>query len=132
MIGADTNLLVRFFTHDDAAQLALVEALFDKVRKRQQTVFISSIVVCELCWVLRSVYGFDRRVTHSVVRALLEDSLFAIERSSETERALSAAAQQGADFPDHLIGLIGLESGAVTTYTFDKKTSKTAGFTRLT
>lgn len=131
MIGADTNLLVRHFTQDDPAQAALVTALFDKTRRRGEAIYVSLVVICELRWVLTSIYGLDRADVIDTVRALLDDPLFAVERPSETEVALAAYIAHGGDFPDHLIGVLAEKAGALTTYTFDKKVAKLPGFTLL-
>ena len=131
MIGFDTNLLVRHFTHDDPAQVVVVTAVFDKTRRRGETIYVSLVVLCELHWVLTTIYGLERLDVIDTVRALLDDPLFSVEHPSETEAALASYIALGGDFPDHLIGSLAESAGAVTTYTFDKKAAKLPGFTLL-
>lgn len=131
MIGADTNLLVRHFTQDDPAQAALVSALFEKTRRRNEALYVSLVVICELHWTLTTIYKLGRADIIDTVRALLEDPVFAVECPSETEAALAGYIARGGDFPDHLIGLIAAKAGAATTFTFDKRAAKLPGFTLL-
>lgn len=55
MIGAGTNVLVRYFVEDDPVQSRRVDALLAR-----GGFHIDDVVLCELVWVLRSDYRFDR------------------------------------------------------------------------
>ena len=54
MICVDTNIIVRFLTHDDDQQYKKAYSIFDSY-----DVFISDTVVVETEWVLRYVYDFS-------------------------------------------------------------------------
>jgi predicted nucleic-acid-binding protein len=54
MIAVDTNIIVRFLTHDDAKQYRKAFIIFNT-----QDVFISNTVVLETKWVLRFAYKFS-------------------------------------------------------------------------
>lgn len=56
MIALDTNLLVRFLVEDDKAQSAKAARLVESAVARNQTLFVSDIVLCETVWVLLSAY----------------------------------------------------------------------------
>ena len=56
MLWVDTNVLVRFLTHDDPAQASRADALM------KRNVRISKTVLLETEWVLRSAYGFEAEV----------------------------------------------------------------------
>ena len=43
MIGLDTNSLVRYFLHDDAAQLKVVRARIDEGRRAGDTFYVNRI-----------------------------------------------------------------------------------------
>ena len=60
MIGVDTNILVRFLVGDDVKQANKVYALFKKVEDEKNELFVPSLVILELIWVLESAYEFDR------------------------------------------------------------------------
>ena len=55
MIGIDTNVLVRFIVRDDPDQARVASRLINDVLSSEDKGFISSVVVCELVWVLRKV-----------------------------------------------------------------------------
>lgn len=57
MIALDTNLVVRFIVLDDPDQAATVDRLFQDAIENHETCFISDPVLCELEWVLSSLYG---------------------------------------------------------------------------
>jgi predicted nucleic-acid-binding protein len=131
MIAADTNLLVRHLTEDEPAQTRRVRGWLGEASANREHVFISLVVVAELCWVLESVYDFKRKGIARGLRELLEDGQFVFADRPTIETALEAFAHANADFPDHLIGLTAAGAGAVTTFTFDKKAAKLPGFTLL-
>ena len=54
MLAVDTNLIVRYLTGDHPAQSAKARAVIEG-----EDVFISTTVLLETEWVLRSVYSFD-------------------------------------------------------------------------
>ena len=66
MIAADTNVLVRLLTDDDAAQSAIARSLF-----LAESIWISKTVLLETAWVLRSLYGFDEAAIRGAFGKLL-------------------------------------------------------------
>ena len=52
MIGVDTNILVRFFTQDYISQVDVASKVISKYSTKENSIFISNIVICELVWVL--------------------------------------------------------------------------------
>ena len=52
MRGLDTNILLRHLLLDDPHQVAVVKNLFDEGTERNERYHVSSIVLCELVWVL--------------------------------------------------------------------------------
>lgn len=60
MTGLDTNVLVRYLTQDDPAQSAKAVQAIESAVERNETLFITGIVVCELVWVLEGAYGYSR------------------------------------------------------------------------
>jgi predicted nucleic-acid-binding protein len=51
MIGLDTNIIVRYLTHDDPAQTTAAVRVTDS-RSSDSPGFLSVIVIAELVWVL--------------------------------------------------------------------------------
>ena len=62
----DTNVLIRFLTHDDAVQAQKADALFQQASDGKCLLILNTIVLVETVWVLHSVYGqsCDRIATH--------------------------------------------------------------------
>lgn len=131
MIAADTNLLVRHLTHDDAAQAENVRELFDGAELRREPVLLGHIVLCELCWVLKAVYGFEKAQIATGLRALLDDQGFLIQDRPLVEEALRLYRRHAGQFSDHLIGVVSRHQGAATTFTFDKGVGRYPNFTLL-
>ncbi len=96
MLAIDTNLVVRYVTGDHPGQSAKAKALIDG-----HDVFVSTTVLLESEWVLRSAYGFS---AVEVVRALT--GFAGLARVQIEDPALAATAfgwaAQGMDFADAL------------------------------
>lgn len=131
MIAADTNLIIRHLTQDDANQAKKVRDLFDAAELRQEPIFLTHIVLCETSWVLRAVYGFDKPQISLALQAVLDDGAFHIQDRPLVEEALTLYKRHAGQFSDHLLGIVVKHSGASTTYTFDKGVGKFPHFTLL-
>jgi predicted nucleic-acid-binding protein len=131
MISADTNLIVRHLTQDDARQAKKVQELFDAAELRQEPVMLTHIVLCEVCWVLKSVYRFDKSQIALALQSLMDDSGFYIQERPLIEESLTAYKKHAGQFPDHLIGVTAKKSGASTTFTFDQGVAKLPNFSLL-
>jgi len=131
MIAVDTNILVRHLTEDDASQTEKVRQLIANIERHEEAIFVSHVVLAEMCWVLSAVYGFGKREIVAGIRALLDDPTFVFEERPAVETALAQYRESGGQFPDHLIGTIGSRVGAETTWTFDRRAAKLPGFTLL-
>ena len=103
MIGLDTNVLVRYLTEDDPEQSPRAVALVEGALEEGERLFVTQIVLCELVWVLDSVYGFSRDEIVSVVRDLLRARQLVIEDLDSARKALDLYAAKGGDFADFLI-----------------------------
>jgi predicted nucleic-acid-binding protein len=113
MIAIDTNIVVRFLTHDDEIQYKKAYTLFN-----EHDVFIADTVILESEWVLRFAYNFD---TKQIADALTR--LFGLPNVHINHPSLVAQAiawhLQGLDFADafHLAN----SRQCKTFFTFDKK-----------
>jgi len=128
MIAADSNLVVRHLTHDDARQSAIVERLFRAAEARGEPVFVGQIVLCEVCWTLSSTYGFGKDAVVAALQGLLGDGTFLVQGRALVEQALAQYQKGGAGFSDYLLGQVALEEGAAVTLTFDRRLSRAPGF----
>ena len=120
MIGLDTNLLVRFYASDDAAQ-TLVAA---RTLQGADTFFVPKSVVLELYWVLASVHATPRQRILEVLRHLLGLEHVQIE-DEDSVRAAVDHFESGLEFEDamHLAACRDCDR----MLTFDRKLAQRAG-----
>jgi predicted nucleic-acid-binding protein len=93
--------------------------------------FISNIVLCELCWVLKLAYGVSRQECATAIEAMLEIPVFRFESLRACSIALESYRSGTADFSDVLIREIANDFHCVGVKTFDKKALHEAGFESL-
>jgi predicted nucleic-acid-binding protein len=120
MMGLDTNLLVRYLTRDDPGQYAKVTALVDAAIEHGDRFVINTAVLCELVWVLRTVYEYSREEIARALDHILATAQFDIERADEARQALRDYQSTKADFSDALVGRVNRSLGAERTITFDR------------
>ncbi len=130
MIAFDTNVLLRLLLNDDADQARQAQVLIDRAVAASDRVLLPDIVLCELEWVLESVYAFPRARIATTVRRLLDAEEFAFMNRAAVGQALERYARGKADFSDYLLGESATRAGATTTYTFDRALGRGPGFSR--
>jgi len=131
VIGLDTNIVVRYLAQDDAKQSAAATRLFETVLTPDAPGFVSSIVLCEIAWVLAECYGADRARIRAAVEGLLAAKQLAVETPDVVRKALRAWGESSADFADALIGTVAAAQGASKTMTFDRAAARLQGFELL-
>ena len=134
MIGLDTNVLVRYLAQDDARQSAAATRLIEQELSPAQPGFVSLVVLVELCWVLKRLYGAKEPELADTVAALLEAGPFRVEHRTVVQAALARMTngQRGkAGFSDALVEALAQHHGCTQTLTFDKGAAASAGMTLL-
>lgn len=115
--AVDTNVLVRFLTHDHAAQAQIAEAVL------RDGFLLCSTVLIETEWVLRSSYGWPRdRIAHALYALMDMPELLGAPTGSAW--AIDRFAD-GADLAD-MLHLCGSEN-ATAFATFDRRLDAAAG-----
>lgn len=123
MAALDTNILVRHFTQDDPAQVERVDALFYH-HLAQAPVFISAVTVCELVWVLRRAYQYEKTAIIKVLDTMVHTPSLTIEHDERMLLALQDYRNGTADFADYLNARIAEHYGAAPLYTFDRQAAQ--------
>lgn len=118
MRAIDTNVLVRYLTGDEPGQAARARDAIDA-----GNVFVSTSVLLESEWVLRSVYGFAGSEVAAALRAFSGLPGVAVENPALLIEALDLA-EKGMDFADALH--LGAAAGCETMLTFDRRFIETA------
>lgn len=114
-ITADTNILVRIITEDDPRQSAIAQRLVENAK----LVAMPVPALCELCWVLARVYGFDRNDIARVIRTLTAADN--VEVDDLAVEAGLAMLEAGGDFGDGTIAYQGRALGGEVFASFDRK-----------
>ena len=130
MIGLDTNVLVRYLTHDDPAQTAAAVKVMDSL-SQDSLGFLSLVVVVELVWVLEASYRYKKNEIEEVLEKLLRSRDLVIERTEIVWQALRKFNTGNADFEDCLIERSGRAADCQYTVTFDRAAASTAGMKLL-
>ena len=114
-IAVDTNVLVRTVVRDDAAQYQAATGIV----ARSQTVAIAVSSLCELVWVLRSVYRFQPSDIRTAIRILITADN--VETNRPAVEAGLAMLDAGGDFADGVIAYEGRWLGAEMFVSFDRQ-----------
>jgi predicted nucleic-acid-binding protein len=130
MIGLDTNVLVRYLTHDDPIQTAAAMKVMNSLSSDSPG-FLSLIVIAELVWVLAISYHFRKKEIEQVLDTLLRSKELMTERAEITWQALRAFSAGRADFADCLIERCAHAAECDYTVTFDQKAATLPGMRLL-
>ena len=112
-ITADTNILIRAITGDDARQSLIARTLLAEA----EVVALPLAALCELVWVLARGYREPRARISQAMRLLLASPNVAVNRPA-AEAGL-ALLEAGGDFADGIIAYEGRWLGAAEFISFD-------------
>ncbi|MDE0205766.1 MAG: type II toxin-antitoxin system VapC family toxin [Candidatus Tectomicrobia bacterium] len=118
MRAIDTNVLVRYLTGDEPEQAARARTVIEA-----GGVFVSTTVMLESEWVLRSVYGFAGGEVAAALRAFSGLPGVSVDNPALLSAALDLA-EEGMDFADALH--LGAAADCDTMLTFDRRFIETA------
>jgi predicted nucleic-acid-binding protein len=119
VIGVDTNVLARLFVADSPWQHRIAKAFFAQ-RTSDDPVFVSTLVVAELAWLLNKTFDYKKSDIIAVLNAVLASPDFVLERRDILEVALEIAESSRAGVADAIIAGVAAAEGARSTVTFDK------------
>lgn len=123
MLAIDTNVLLRFLfqpvdTKNPKWQVDRAQAIINQADK----VFVSSIVIAEMEWVLESIFGCTRQEIYMVLHELAGNAKFQFEDWAVLNCALLDYLEFGTvDLSDCLIARTAQKMGATTLFTFENE-----------
>jgi predicted nucleic-acid-binding protein len=117
-ITADTNVLVRALTGDDARQSKVAEAVLAKA----DVIALALPALCELVWVLSQGYKIPSAEIAEALRRLIDTANVVVNRPA-AEAGLNQL-DAGGDFADGVIAYEGSWLGADTFVSFDRNAVK--------
>lgn len=124
-ITADTNLLVRVVVRDDDTQARIAFEILSTA----ELVAVSLPCLCELVWVLDSVYGYPPSRIADAVRAIADAENVVVDGAA-VEAGL-AVLSAGGDFADGVIARAGRTMGGETFVSFDRRAVSRVGKTGM-
>ena len=130
MIALDTNVLVRFLADDDPAQSPVAAAIIEGAAERDESLFVSDVVLVETAWVLSRAYGISRAALAEVVQRLADARHVAMRDPDTARRAANAYASGKAEFTDYFIGELARDAGCDHVVTFDRALWREPAFAR--
>jgi len=130
MIGLDTNVLVRYLTHDEPTQTEAATRVMNSL-SFDSPGFLSLIVIAELVWVLAISYRYQKKEIEQVLENLLRTKELVIERADIVSQASRSFSGGRADFADYLIERCAHAVECKYTITFDQKAATVAGMRLL-
>jgi len=126
MNAADTNVLVRLMVRDDPHQ-TLVAGRFI-----ESGVWVSTLVLAEATWVVRSVYGRSAGEVAVSVEMLLNEKHVMLEDPAVVEAALDLFRSHPAlKFTDCLILELARKAGHLPLGSFDRDLGRVPGVQKL-
>jgi predicted nucleic-acid-binding protein len=128
VIGIDTHILIRYIVQDDPAESKIATAVLERKIGPGNPGFINQIVLCELVWVLRRAYGYQKEDVIRTLRQLLDSRELVFENAACARMALTAYEKGRADFSDYFIGAINRHNGCDRTFTFDRRAGESPSF----
>jgi len=128
MIGADTNILVRYLTQDDKYQTKIVNDFIEKLLKHERKLYINSIVICELVWVLEDCYHYKKSQIAEALHQICNVHMIEIEGREFLQQALKDYERYPVDISDCFIGRLNQMSKCPYTASFDKRACRLETF----
>lgn len=126
MQAIDTNILLRYITGDNKAQLRKATKLIESGEPK----LVNPIVLVELSWVLNSVYKLSRKAIAETLKDIGSCGYLLFKRPRPINVAIERF-NDGFDLADAMILNLNAEDGASVTYTFDKKAAQLPGYELL-
>lgn len=125
--GIDTNVLVRYLIQDDAGQFEQARRFIETTCRVDAPGVIHPVVLCELVWVLRSVYGVPRGEIAEVLELLLRIRSLRVLQADQVRAAVDLYRTRAVDFADAFLHAAYRATGASGLITFDRRAGALPG-----
>ena len=126
MIALDTNVLVRFLTHDDDAQFQVAADLIEGCT-RDVPGYVCREVMIELVWVLERAYKYSREEIADALLSIVTASQLSVENAQDIASIVNLYRDEGYDFADLMIRQAAQRTQNRILKTFDQKIARLDG-----
>lgn len=130
LVAVDTNVLLRYFLHDDSVLGKRADRIIDAAKEGKITLWISQFVLAELVWVLESFYRLPKLEIVEKVKGIIATPGVVLAEEKRTVTAFMFYAEKSVDFDDALIAIEAREARVSFIASFDKDFSKFPWLTR--
>ncbi len=128
----DTNVLIRYLTHDDAEKAKASFALLLRVERGEEVVVTSDIVIAETVYVLQSrTYGIPRQRIRALLEPIIESRGLRLPSKSLYTRAFDFFCSTGISFADAYNAAYMEARGLHEVYSYDTDFDHVKGIIRV-
>jgi uncharacterized protein len=133
MYFVDTNLIIRFFTRDDAVKAGKCKALFEKALAGHVKLYTSELVIAETVWVLQSpgTYNQKPEKIRELLLPLLTMKNFNFPNKELYPDILELVASTGVDYIDAYNAVLMRKKGISHIYSYDAHFDQINNINRL-
>ena len=117
----DTNVVLRVVYRDDPGQADRACSAWQEAVDSGGGIFLTTVVLVELTWVLRVAAKFDRAAIAAALESLSNAQGVVVEEAQRVRRAIARFKVGAADFSDCLILEAARDAGALPVSTFDER-----------
>ena len=110
-VWADANLILRLLTGKPTEQADQAEALMLRAERGEVRLWICSIVVAEVVWVLTSAYGFSTTASAEAVLGFLSCDGLIVDEGPVVLASLQTMTETSVDFADAYLAVRARLSG---------------------
>lgn len=128
MPALDTNVLIRYVVEDDPKQTRVAQRYIEQHAEAGDALFLTTSVILETEWVLRSVYEFTKDEVIEVFVGLLDAREMAFQDEASLERAVHRYRELNIDFADCLHLATAQTFHQLPLASFEKKARDIDGF----
>jgi len=116
----DTNVVLRIVYQDDPVQADRASSAW-QAAVASGGIFLTTVVLVELTWVLRVAAKFDRAAIVAALVSLCDAEGVSVEEAHRVRRAIARFKVGAADFSDCLILETARDAAALPVSTFDER-----------
>ncbi len=118
-LWVDANVILRFLTGEPETMARQVMQLMGRAERREVVLFISSLVLAEIIWVLKTFYHYSMdEIAEAILPLISADGIEVADRDLAV-RAIELASDRNVDFIDAYLAVHAAQSDE-TVCTFDE------------
>ncbi|MFA6436923.1 MAG: PIN domain-containing protein [Candidatus Paceibacterota bacterium] len=121
----DTNIFLRMIVKDDKQSAKDCELLFNKIKQGEISATISTLILAEIQWTLKSFYGLEKQQITTILKSISEMKYLKIRDKHNATVMLELYEKHNVKFIDALIASCpDILNKKMTVISFDKDFDK--------